>query len=71
MIRTVATYDVPCLCVPSGSVTYEAVPEEERKGLPRYPVPMVLLARLAVDFMQREGLGEMLLVDTLKRSLGL
>lgn len=52
----------------SGCVTFDAVPEK----LPRYPVPVVRLARLAVDrSAQGQHLGETLLIDALKRSLRL
>ena len=33
----------------TGSVEYAGSPERLRKGLTRYPVPVILLARLAVD----------------------
>lgn len=51
--------------IASGAVSFEVVPE----NLPRYPVPVVLLARLAVDRTARgQGLGAMLLVHALKRA---
>lgn len=51
--------------ISSGAVSFEVVPE----NLPRYPVPVVLLARLAVDRTARgQGLGAMLLVHALKRA---
>jgi GNAT superfamily N-acetyltransferase len=50
-------------------VTYEVLPAEEAKGLPRLDVPVVLLGRLAVDIStQRKGLGAALLVDALRRA---
>ena len=40
------------------------------KKLPQYPLPAVLLGRLAVDTQfQGQGLGKLLLVDALKRAL--
>lgn len=52
--------------ISSGSVARADLPE---KRLPRYPVPVVLVGRLAVDRMaQSQGLGELLLLDALKRS---
>ena len=40
------------------------------KGMPRYPVPVVLLARLAVDdSVARRGLGAWLLRDAMMRTL--
>lgn len=51
--------------ISSGAVSFEVVPE----NLPRYPVPVVLLGRLAVDrAAQGHGLGAMLLVHALKRA---
>lgn len=42
--------------------------EEQRKGLPRYPLPAVLLSRLAVSKdCQRQGLGQRLLKDIFLR----
>ena len=52
--------------ISSGSVGREDLPE---KRLPRYPIPVVLIGRLAVDKgAQGQGLGEFLLQDALKRS---
>ena len=51
-------------------VVYEAPPAAEAKGLPRLDVPVVLIGRLAVDHtVQGQGLGALLLVDALRRSL--
>lgn len=50
----------------SGSVAFESVPE----NLPRYPIPTVHLGRLATDLQMRgQGLGELLLIDALRRSV--
>jgi predicted N-acetyltransferase YhbS len=47
-----------------------SLPETHRKGLPKYSVPAVRLARLAVDQKwQGKGLGELLLVDAIRRSV--
>ena len=49
---------VGCFSLTMGSVVREEAPKRLVRGMPAYPVPMVLLARLAVD--QREqgaGLG--------------
>ena len=52
--------------IASGSIEFDALP----KNLPRYPVPVVHLGRLAVDKKaRREGLGKLLLLDALRRSL--
>lgn len=55
----------------STSIKFEELPVEISKKLPKYPlVPATLLGRLAVDQNHRQkGLGEMLLMDALYRSL--
>lgn len=56
----------------ASAVEFAHLPDELAKKLPRHPVPVVLLARLAVDqSAQRRGVGEMLLMDALARSLQL
>lgn len=58
--------------ISSGSVSFENLPPGLAKKLPKHPVPVVLLARLAVDQgARRKGLGEALLVDALRRALRL
>jgi GNAT superfamily N-acetyltransferase len=54
----------------AGAVERGAAPERVAKGLARHPVPVVLLARLAVhrDY-QNQRLGQGLLKDALVRSL--
>jgi GNAT superfamily N-acetyltransferase len=50
-------------------VSYEAIPPDQAKGLPKIDVPVVLLGRLAVDgTAQRQGLGSLLLIDALRRA---
>lgn len=52
----------------AGSLDAKCLPERQRKRLPRYPVPVVLLGRLAVAIShQGQGLGSILLADALKR----
>ena len=50
-------------------VVYEARPAAKSQGLPRLDVPVVLIGRLAVDHTVQGGLGALLLVDALRRSL--
>ncbi len=51
----------------SGSIDLTALPEAVRKKLPRHPVPVVHLGRLAVDQSARgQGLGRYLLLDALR-----
>ena len=54
----------------AGSVRAEVLPPAAAKKLPRYPVPVAHLARLAVDrSTQGQGLGAALLVDAFRRVL--
>ena len=51
------------------TVVYEALPDDQAKGLPRIDLPVVLIGRLAVDLSVRgRGLGEFLLLDALRRA---
>ncbi len=51
-------------------VDLQNLPESHRKNLPKYPVPAVRLGRLAVDRKwQGTGLGEILLMDAIHRSV--
>lgn len=52
-----------------GSVDPAITPPRVIKGLARHPVPVMILARLAVDLAhQRQGLGQALLKDALLRT---
>ena len=58
--------------ISSGAVAFETLPAEGSKKLPRHRVPVVLVARLAVDrSAQSQRLGERLLTDALARSVDL
>ena len=53
-----------------GQVDYDDAPERLTKGLARHPVPIMLLARLAVALSwQGKGLGSGLLKDAMLRTL--
>jgi len=53
-----------------GSVSCDEAPPSVKAGLARYPIPVILLARLAVDVTERgQGLGAGLLKDALLRTL--
>lgn len=53
-----------------GEVQFDAAPERLRKGLSRHPVPVMILARLAVSAArQGHGLGQWLLKDAIQRTL--
>jgi predicted GNAT family N-acyltransferase len=50
----------------------ELLPENYRKGLPRYPLPVMRIGKLAVtQSMQGKRLGETLLVDAFNRVIRL
>jgi GNAT superfamily N-acetyltransferase len=53
-----------------GEVAHAAAPERLVRGLARHPIPLMLLARLAVSRdRQRRGIGPALLKDALLRTL--
>ena len=53
-----------------GSVSLEDTPQSVRSGLPRHQVPVILLARLAVDSSEQgRGLGAALLKDAYFRTI--
>jgi GNAT superfamily N-acetyltransferase len=53
----------------AGSVTHDEATERVRKGQARHPIPVILLARLAVDVSAHgKGLGAALLKDALLRT---
>jgi GNAT superfamily N-acetyltransferase len=53
-----------------GHVTREEAPSRLSKGLARHPVPIMLLARLAVDRRWHgQGVGKALLRDAMQRTL--
>ena len=52
----------------AGSIERNALPEKQAKRLPRYPVPVALLGRLAVDRRwSGQGLGSALWANVLQR----
>lgn len=53
----------------AGSVTHDEATARVRKGQARHPIPVILLARLAVDSrLQGRGVGPALLKDALLRT---
>jgi GNAT superfamily N-acetyltransferase len=63
-LRVVGFYTIA-----SGAVAFERLPERVQRRLPRYPVPVVHLGRLATDISVRgQGLGELLLFDAFRRA---
>jgi len=53
----------------AGSVTHEEATKRAKKGLARHPIPVILLARLAVDVsLQGKKIGPALLKNALLRA---
>jgi GNAT superfamily N-acetyltransferase len=53
-----------------GQVDSVEAPERIRKGMGQYPIPVILLARLAVDrAYQGQGIGVGMLQDAIRRTL--
>ena len=51
------------------TVSYSVLPPDQAKGLPRIDLPVVLIGKLAVDrSVQGQRLGELLLLDALRRA---
>ncbi len=52
----------------SSHITFDTLPGQFRKGLPKYPIPVARIGELAVDRQHRgQGLGTDLLLDALCR----
>lgn len=56
--------------VSSSVIEYESLPQSFTKGIPNYPIPAILIGKLAVDnLVKGQGLGGELLVDALLRTV--
>lgn len=54
----------------AATISAEILPQTLSKKLPRYPIPCILLARLAVDLVsQGIGIGKLLLKDAIEKTL--
>ncbi|MCX5508231.1 GNAT family N-acetyltransferase [Pseudomonas sp. BJa3] len=52
----------------NASVALDSLSENQQKKMPRYPIPAILLSRLAVDrTAQKQGLGKRLMADFFRR----
>jgi GNAT superfamily N-acetyltransferase len=61
--ETVAAY----VSLTTGSIRHEAAPRRYARGMPRHPIPTILIARLAVDRRhQGQRLGSRLLAEALR-----
>lgn len=53
-----------------GSVSHAEATEEVKKNMPKYPIPVMILARLAVDKSYKsKGIGAGLLKDAISRTM--
>lgn len=56
--------------ISSSTIEYGSLPDSYRAKLPSYPIPAILIGKLAVDISsQRQGLGGYLLADAATRAL--
>jgi len=54
--------------VSMGEIQFSSIPENLRAGLPKYPIPVARIGRLAVHAgFQGKGFGKYLLIDALRR----
>ncbi len=54
----------------AGNVSFEHLPPNISKKIPKYPIPVALIGRLAINgTYQKKGLGRYLLIDAFKRIL--
>ena len=54
----------------AGQIDTLEAPERVRRGMGQYPIPLIILARLAVDLdHQGRGLGFSLLQDAIRRAI--
>lgn len=52
----------------AGSLDTDTMPNERKRKLPKYPIPVAMLGRLAIaEYYQAKGLGATLLADALNR----
>ena len=56
-----------------GQIDTLEAPERIRRGMGQYPIPLVILARLAIDldYQRRRGLGFSLLQDAISRTVAI
>ena len=56
--------------IASGEFDCDLLPAKGRKGTPRHAVPVIRLCRLATDMTRRgKGLGEIMMMDVLRRAV--
>ena len=53
-----------------GQIDTLEAPERVRRGMGQYPIPLIILARMAIDLdYQKRGLGFSLLQDAIQRAI--
>ena len=56
--------------VNAGQVDFDSLPADARKRIPKYPIPIMRLGRLAVDKQVKgKGIGRALLMDAFNRAI--
>jgi GNAT superfamily N-acetyltransferase len=56
--------------VSMAQILFSELPEDLKKGLPKYPIPAMRIGKLAIDMQyQKKGLGSFLLRDALLRAI--
>jgi len=56
----------------ASTINISEATERVAKGMPRYPIPVVLLARIAVDKdFQGQGLGRLLMIEAMRKAADL
>jgi GNAT superfamily N-acetyltransferase len=56
----------------TSAILYRELPSSQRAGLPRHPVPTLLLARLAVDdSYQGQGVARVLIRDAVEKAISI
>ena len=53
----------------AAALSFASLEEDDRKGLPAYPIPAVRIGRLAAASVRGKGIGELLLQNAIKRIL--
>jgi GNAT superfamily N-acetyltransferase len=57
-------------CLAAGAISHEEAPKSMQRNMPKNPIPVLVLGRLAIDHRyQNMGLGTALLLDATRRAL--
>lgn len=56
--------------VSMAQILFSELPDDLKKGLPKYPIPAMRIGKLAIDVQyQKQGIGSLLLHDALHRAI--